>query len=115
MLSNVFLHYVLDLWFGHEVQPRLRHRALLIRLADDFVVGFRDYRDAQRVMEVLPKRFGKYGLTIHPDKTRLVNFRVPSLTATGRDKPPVRPGTFDFLGFTHFWGRSRKGQWVVKR
>ena len=103
MLSNVFLHYVLDLWFEQEVQPRLRHRAFLIRFADDFVVGFRDHRDAQRVMEVLPKRFGKYGLTIHPDKTQLVSFRVPSSTATGRDQPPERPGTFDFLGFTHFW------------
>jgi group II intron reverse transcriptase/maturase len=115
MLSNVFLHYVLDLWFEQDVQPRLRHRAFLIRFADDFIVGFRDYHDAQRVMEVLPKRFGKYGLTIHPDKTRLVPFRVPSSTVTGRDESSGRPGTFDFLGFTHYWGRSRKGQWVVKR
>ena len=115
MLSNVFLHYVLDLWFEHEVRPHLRHRAFLVRFADDFVVGFRDRRDAQRVMEVLPKRFGKYGLTIHPDKTRLVSFRAPSSTATGRNRPAERPGTFDFLGFTHFWARSRRGQWIVKR
>jgi len=115
LLSNVFLHYVLDLWFEHEVKPRLRHRAFLVRFADDFVVGFRDQRDAQRVMEVLPKRFGKYGLTIHPDKTQLVRFRAPSLTASGRNKSAERPGTFDFLGFTHFWARSRRGQWVVKR
>jgi RNA-directed DNA polymerase len=115
MLSNVFLHYVLDLWFEQEVQPRLRHRAFLIRYADDFVVGLRDERDAQRVMEVLPKRFGKYGLTIHPDKTRLIPFRAPSVTATGRDTPHERPGTFDFLGFTHLWARSRKGRWIVKR
>jgi group II intron reverse transcriptase/maturase len=115
LLSNIFLHYVLDHWFEQDVQPRLRNRAFLIRFADDFVVGFRDYRDAQRVMEVLPKRFGKYGLTIHPDKTRLVPFRVPSSTATGWGEPPQRPGTFDFLGFTHFWARSRRGQWVVKR
>jgi group II intron reverse transcriptase/maturase len=116
ILSNLFLHYVLDLWFEQEVQPCLRHRAFLIRFADDFVVGFRDHRDAQRVMEVLPKRFGKYGLTIHPDKTQLVPFRVPSSTATGRDQSPdERPGTFDFLGFTHFWARSRRGQWVIKR
>ena len=115
MLSNVFLHYVLDLWFEQEVRPRLRHRAFLVRFADDFVVGFRDQRDAQCVMEVLPKRFGKYGLTIHPDKTRLVSFRAPSSTATGRNRPAKRPGTFDFLGFTHFWARSRRGQWIVKR
>jgi group II intron reverse transcriptase/maturase len=115
MLSNVFLHYVLDLWFEQGVQPRLRHRAFLIRFADDFVVGFRDHRDAQRVMEVLPKRFGKYGLTVHPDKTRLIPFRAPSVTAAGRDTPHERPGAFDFLGFTHLWARSRKGRWIVKR
>jgi len=116
MLSNVFLHYVLDLWFEQEVKPRLRHRAFLIRFADDFVVGFRDQSDAQRVMEVLPKRFGKYGLTIHPDKTRLVAFRVPSSTRPGGDRSSAtRPGTFDFLGFTHFWARSRRGRWIVKR
>ena len=116
LLSNVFLHYVLDLWFEQDVQPRLRYRAFLIRFADDFVIGFRDQRDAQRVMEVLPKRFGKYGLTVHPTKTQLVPFRPPSSTAGGRDEQPhQRPGTFDLLGFTHFWGRSRKGQWIVKR
>ena len=116
LLSNVFLHYVLDLWFEQDVQPRLRHRAFLIRYADDFVIGFRDQRDAQRVMEVLPKRFGKYGLTVHPTKTQLVPFRPPSSTAGGRDEQPhQRPGTFDLLGFTHFWGRSQKGQWIVKR
>jgi len=116
LLSNVFLHYVLDLWFEQDVQPRLRHRAFLIRFADDFVIGFRDQRDAQRVKEVLPKRFGKYGLTIHPTKTQLVPFQPPSPTAGGRGKQPhARSGSFDLLGFTHLWGRSRKGQWVVKR
>jgi group II intron reverse transcriptase/maturase len=116
LLSNVFLHYVLDLWFARDVRPRLRQGAFLIRFADDFVVGFRDYRDAQRVMEVLPKRFGKYGLTIHPDKTRLVSFQRPPLTvAEGTIRPRERPGTFDLLGFTHFWCRSRRGYWVIKR
>lgn len=115
ILSNVFLHYVLDMWFENEVRPRLRQCAFLVRFADDFVVGFRDLRDAQRMMEVLPKRFGKYSLTIHPDKTRLVPFRKPSATATDRDRPDERPGTFDFLGFTHFWARSRRGHWIIKR
>lgn len=74
LLSNIFLHYVLDLWFERDVKPRLRDRSFLIRYADDFVIGFRDGRDARRVLEVIPKRFGKYGLTIHPTKSRLVPF-----------------------------------------
>ena len=114
MLSNVFLHYVLDLWFENEVKPRLRSRAFLIRFADDFVIGFRDERDAQRVMEVIPKRFGKYGLTVHPTKTKLIRFRPPSPKTKGGRGPEGRPGTFDFLGFTHYWAVSLKGYWVVK-
>ena len=114
MLSNVFLHYVLDLWFEQEVKPRLRSRAFLIRFADDFVIGFRDERDAQRVMEVIPKRFGKYGLTVHPTKTKLIRFRPPSYKTKGGRGPDDRPGTFDFLGFTHYWAVSLKGYWVVK-
>ncbi len=115
ILSNVFLHYVLDLWFEQDVKPRMRHHAFLIRYADDFVIGFRDKRDADRVMEVVPKRFGKFGLTIHPTKTKLVPFRRPPLRAQGRSgSPDDRPGTFDLLGFTHFWGRSQRGHWVVK-
>ena len=113
IISNVFLHYVLDLWFEHDVKPRLRCGAYLIRYADDFVIGFRDHRDAQRVMDVVPKRFGKYGLTVHPTKTKLVPFRPPSSTAR-RGSPAERPGTFDLLGFTHYWARSLKGYWVVK-
>ena len=74
LLANVYLHYVLDVWFVREVQPRLRGRSFLIRYADDFVMGFACEEDARRVLEVLPKRFGKYGLTLHPDKTRLVPF-----------------------------------------
>ena len=113
IISNVFLHYVLDLWFEHEVKPRLRRPAHLIRYADDFVIGFRDHRDAQRVMDVVPKRFGRYGLTVHPTKTKLVPLRPPS--STGRkDSRGERPGSFDLLGFTHYWARSLKGYWVVK-
>jgi len=113
LLANVYLHYVLDAWFVREVRPRLRGRAYMVRYADDFVIGFTEDEDARRVMAVLPKRFGKYGLTIHPDKTRLVAFRKPQ----GERRPPKSddPGTFDFLGFTHFWARSRKGTWVLKR
>jgi group II intron reverse transcriptase/maturase len=95
LLSNVFLHYVLDQWFEQEVKPRLRRRAFLVRYADDFVIGFRDERDAHRVMEVMPKRFGRHGLAIHPTKTKLVPFR-PTLSSTDGDKDPRvhRPGTF---------------------
>lgn len=113
LLANVYLHYVLDVWFEEEVKPRLRGQAFLIRYADDLVMGFACEEDARRVWEVLPKRFGKYGLTLHPDKTRLVPFGRPPRCPT--DTPGSKPGTFDFLGFTHHWGRSRKGYWVVQR
>jgi group II intron reverse transcriptase/maturase len=101
LLANVYLHYVLDEWFEREVKPRLRGRAFLIRYADDFVIGFTDESDARRVLEVLPKRFGKYGLTLHPAKTRLVPFRRPPQRPTPGARAQERPGTFDFLGFTH--------------
>jgi hypothetical protein len=116
LLANIYLHYVLDVWFERDVKPRLKGHAYLIRYADDFVVGFTDERDARRFLEVLPKRFGKYGLTLHPEKTRLVPFRRPSTPATRTGSPAeAQPGTFDLLGFRHYWGQSRKGGWVVKR
>jgi RNA-directed DNA polymerase len=116
LLANVYLHYVLDTWFRQEVQPRLRGSAHLIRYADDFVILFTHEEDARRVMEVLPKRFGKYGLTLHPDKTRLVPFRRPPYKASGgKSDGHDRPGTFDLLGFTHYWGRTRRGGWAVMR
>jgi RNA-directed DNA polymerase len=116
MLANVYLHYVLDVWFEQEVKPRLRGRAFLIRYADDLVMGFACEDDARRVLEVLPKRFGKYGLTLHPDKTRLMPFGRPSGSRTKTDSGEGgKPGTFEFLGFTHYWGRSRKGYWMVQR
>jgi group II intron reverse transcriptase/maturase len=113
ILSNAYLHEVLDTWFEGAVQPRLRGRAFLIRYADDAVLVFEKEEDARRVREVLPKRLGKYGLTLHPDKTRLVAFRQPQRANSHGDGP--KPGTFDLLGFTHYWGWSRKGDWVVKR
>ena len=107
LLSNIYLHTVLDEWFEGQVKPRLKGRAFLIRFADDFVMGFENESDARRVLEVLPKRFGRYGLALHPDKTRLLDFRSPERTAES--------GTFQFLGFTHYWGKSRLGRLVVKR
>jgi group II intron reverse transcriptase/maturase len=113
MLANIFLHDVLDAWFDREVRPRLASKAALFRYADDAVFLFANETDARRVLEVLPKRFGKYGLELHPDKTRLVDFRrtdrFPPNGASGG------PGTFDLLGFTHYWGKARSGKWVVKR
>lgn len=109
LLSNIYLHEVLDAWFMQEVCSRLKGRAELVRFADDFVIVFNCESDARRVMEVLPKRFERYGLKIHEEKTRLVSFNRP--TGDGEDKP----GGFAFLGFTHVWGKSRKGRWVVKR
>jgi RNA-directed DNA polymerase len=109
LLSNIYLHYVLDQWFAQDVIPRLQGRAFMTRFADDVVMGFELQEDAERVLRVLSKRLGKYGLTIHPDKTRLVAFGRPSVTSGSK------PGTFDFLGFTHYWGKSRRGNWVIKR
>ena len=88
----------------------------MVRYADDFVMGFTHESDAKRVQDVLPKRFGKFGLTLHPDKTRLVPFQRPLPRSRGKGESASGcPGTFDFLGFTHYWGRSRRGDWVVKR
>ena len=116
LLANIFLHYVLDEWFEREVQPRLKGRSYLIRYADDFVMGFSCEADARKVMEVLPKRFEKYSLTLHPEKTRLVPFERPPDRPKRADSRAGTPaGSFDLLGFTHYWGRSRKGDWVVKR
>jgi group II intron reverse transcriptase/maturase len=108
LISNIYLHEVLDVWFEEQVKPRLNGQAELIRFADDFVILFTDQRDAHRVWEALPKRFGRYGLAIHDEKTRLVDFHRPRGTRGGSE-------TFVFLGFTHYWGKSRKGNWVVQR
>jgi group II intron reverse transcriptase/maturase len=113
LLANVYLHYVLDLWFEHDVQPRLRGCAQIVRFADDFIIVFEHESDARRVLDVLPKRFEKHGLTIHPDKTKLIDFRRPTGSTSSLGRHPVR--SFDFLGFTHYWDRSRRGNWVVKR
>lgn len=117
ILSNIFLHEVLDTWFESEVKPRLSGPSFLVRFADDFVLVFADLRDAQRVTAVLPKRMARFGLEIHPDKTRLVNFKHPNWCGHKRlGKPPGKPDSFDLLGFTHFWGKTRKeGKWITKR
>ena len=115
VLANVYLHEVLDVWFAREVLPRLDRKALMIRYADDAIMVFASEVDARRVLAVLPKRFARYGLTLHPEKTRLVAFRRPDRPPPGRSGPGGRPSTFDLLGFTHYWAKSRRGKWVVKR
>ena len=112
LLSNIYLHEVLDEWFEHEVKPRLRGRALEVRYADDAVLVFEHEDDARRVLAVLAKRLEKYGLRLHPDKTRVVDIRRPDKRPRGGTQ---RGRSVTMLGFTHYWGRSRKGRWVVKR
>ena len=113
LLANIYLHEVVDRWFEEEVKPRLRGRAFLVRYADDMVLVFAREDDARRVAKVLPKRLARFGLSIHPEKTQLVDFRRPA----GKAHRPreERPGTFELLGFVHYWGRSRRGYGVVKR
>lgn len=108
ILGNVYLHHVLDVWFEREVQPRMRGKTTLVRYADDFVIGFETEDDAKRVMEVLGRRFERYGLKLHPEKTRLLPFHRPN--SGGGDGEG--PATFDFLGFTLHWRRTRAGRWM---
>lgn len=108
LLSNIYLHEALDTWFERDIRPRLTGRVQLIRFADDVVILFEQERDARRVAEVLPKRLARYGLTLHPKKTRIIRFAKPG-------KEEQDPEHCDFLGVRHYWGKSRKGRWVVKR
>lgn len=108
LLGNLYLHHVLDRWFESTVRPRLRGHARLIRFCDDFVIGFQFQEDAERVMEVLGKRMGRFGLKLHPDKTRLMPFKRPP---KGAPKDSFG-GTFDFLGFTLYWRRNHEGAWA---
>ena len=114
ILANIYLHYVLDLWFEETVKPQLAGSAKLIRFADDFVIVFSNRDAALHVQGMLTERFSEYGLTVHPDKTRLVDFRHPHHSGRKRDGYS-KPDTFDLLGFTHYWGKSRKGNWTVKK
>jgi len=116
ILSNLFLHEVLDTWFEDQVKPRLQGEAALCRFADDAVIICKRQRDAQRVMAELPQRFEKYGLTLHPEKTCVIRFTQPPRGGPPRRRreDPTWPGTVDLLGFTLYWGKSQRGIWVVK-
>lgn len=110
LIANIFLHHVLDQWYVEQVKPRLKGRSFLIRFADDFIFGCERDEEARKIMRVLPKRFARFGLTIHPDKSQVINFKWPN-----RHSDKSGTGTFDYLGFTHYWGRSRNNNWVIKR
>ena len=114
LLANIYLHEVLDVWFEREVKPRLRGRGFMVRYADDAVLAFEREDDAKRVLAVLPKRFERFGLRLHPEKTRLVQFKRPRLRDYG-GTGAGRPESFDFLGLTQHWARSRRNYWVIKR
>ena len=104
LLSNIYLHEVLDKWFAEQVVPRMQNRAFMVRYADDAILVFANQRDAERVFEVLPKRFARFGLALHPEKTQAIDFRRG-----------VYHTNFDFLGFTHSWGKSRNKKLYVRR
>jgi group II intron reverse transcriptase/maturase len=109
LLGNIFLHYVLDLWFETEVKPRLGGKAILTRYVDDLTFAFEREDDARRVAKVLPQRLQRFGLQLHPAKTRLLPFQRP----LKGQKAGKGPATFDFLGFTLYWRRTRSGRWEM--
>ena len=111
-LANIYLHYVLDEWFENEVKPRLRGEAYIVRYVDDFVICFQHGEDSERVQKVLSKRLNKYGLALHPDKTRLLEFGRTALAKWER-RNAKKPSTLDFLGFTHVCTRSRRGRFTI--
>lgn len=108
LLANICLHYIIDEWFEQEVQPRLKGKCFLVRYADDSIIGCENEEDAKRIVKVLPKRMQRYGLTLNEQKTKLVPFAMPWGQSKG-------DGTFNFLGFTHYWAKTKKGWWVIKR
>ena len=110
VLSNIFLHDVLDEWYLRDVKPRLRGRSFLLRWADDFIMGFEPESDARRVRKVLPRRFDRFKLELHPEKTKLISFGRPRSGEECQQR-----GTFDFLGLTFHWGKTLKGYWVIRK
>jgi RNA-directed DNA polymerase len=112
VLANIYLHEALDLWFEKEVKPRMKGKVQLYRYADDLIVTFEIKEDADKFMEVLPKRLGKFGLELHPDKTKVIEFGRAAWAKGKRNK--TKTATFNFLGFTHYCGESCKGKFMVK-
>jgi RNA-directed DNA polymerase len=114
LLANIYLHYVFDLWVHQWRRKQAKGDVIVVRWADDFVMGFQYRHEAERFLAELKERFAKFGLELHPDKTRLIEFG--RFAAQRREeKGKGKPETFDFLGFTHICGRSRKGWYTVLR
>jgi RNA-directed DNA polymerase len=114
LLANVFLHYVLDLWINNWRKRQAKGEVIIVRYADDFVIGFREESDARRCLADLKERFSKFGLELHPEKTRLIEFgRYAEERRAKRGAGP--PETFDFLGFTHISGKTRRGDYTIHR
>jgi RNA-directed DNA polymerase len=114
LLANVYLHYVLDLWADWWRRRHAHGDVIIMRWADDFIVGFEHQQDAQRFLTELRERFARFGLALHPDKTRLIEFgrrAARPRAARGEGKPD----TFDFLGFTHICAKSRSGRFWLRR
>ena len=112
LLSNIYLHEVLDKWFVETVQPACKGKTFMVRFADDFIMGYENLEDVERVQKVIGQRFERFGLKINTEKTRLVRFGRPGRAKIEKGE---KPETFDYLGFTHYWGKSKKGYWVVKK
>jgi len=113
ILSNIFLHYVLDLWFEKKIKSKVRGACHLVRYADDFICMVQYADDAKYIEQAMRERFGKFGLELHPDKTQVIHFGRGKRDKLGQDKH--LPHSFDFLGFTHYWGKSRRGNWILCR
>jgi RNA-directed DNA polymerase len=113
LLSNIYLHEVLDKWYVEEVKSKLKGRTTIIRYADDVIMGFENKEEAEKVLKALRRRFEEFGLELHPEKTRLLYFGKPKGDVSRKNG--TRTDTFDFLGFTHFWAKSYKGNWIVRR
>jgi group II intron reverse transcriptase/maturase len=113
VLSNIFLHYVLDLWFDKKVKPKVRGQCHLVRYADDFLCMVQYADDARHIEQVMRERFEKFDLELHPEKTRIINLDREQRRRTNRKDHQSH--TFDFLGFTHYWGKSRKGNPTLRR
>ena len=114
LLANIYLHYVFDLWAHQWRKRHARGDLVIVRFADDFVVGFEEKADGERFLNELSERFAKFNLALHPDKTRLVEFGRRA-TASRQRRGLGKPETFDFLGLTHISGKSRDGKFALLR